>query len=311
MSLNLPPLNALKSFEAAARTGSYVAAAEELGVSPAAVSQQVRHLETYIGKTLFMRFNNRIALTDAGQSIYAGTTPALEDISEITVRVMSGASRSNLVISVLPSLAECWFVPQFAEFCAAEPLLKISLRVEDDPVDLARHEIDLRICYGTNLYPDLKTVPLFQDHVLPMCAPSYLARQPRQAIEWDSLPDQDFIHTAWGPSFVSHPGWSDWMKGNCPVRKLDESKGHRLAMSRLALDFARNGLGVALGQYQLAVPDISAGRLVIASENSLPLGHSYCAVFPHSKSRKTGLKRLLDWLTRNPVSDRQIPAPHR
>ena len=101
------------------------------------------------------------------------------------------------------------------------------------------------------------------------------------------------------------------MKANCAARKLDESKGHRLAMSRLALDFARNGLGVALGQYRLAVPDLGAGRLVIASENSLPLGHSYCAVFPQSKSRKTGLKRLLDWLTRNPVSDRQIPALHR
>jgi LysR family glycine cleavage system transcriptional activator len=101
------------------------------------------------------------------------------------------------------------------------------------------------------------------------------------------------------------------MKDNCPARKLDESKGHRLAMSRLSLDFARNGLGVALGQHQLAVPDIAAGRLVIASENSLPLGHNYCAVFPQSKSRKTGLKKLLDWLTRNPVNDRQIPAPHR
>jgi LysR family glycine cleavage system transcriptional activator len=311
MPLNLPPLNALKSFEAAARTGSYVAAAKELGVSPAAVSQQVRHLESYLGKTLFMRFNNRIALIDAGQSIYAGTTPALEDISEITARVMSCASRSSLVVSALPSLTECWFVPQFAEFCTVEPLIKINLRVEDDPVDFARHEIDLRICYGTNLYPDLKTVPLFQDHVLPLCAPSFLARQPQQIIEWDSLPDQDFIHTAWGPSFVSHPGWSDWLKSNCPARKLDESKGHRLGMSRLTLDFARNGLGVALGQHQLAMPDIDTGRLVIASENSLPLGHSYCAVFPQTKSRKAGLMRLLDWLTRSPVNDRQTPAPHR
>ena len=209
MPLNLPPLNALKSFEAAARTGSHVAAAEELGVSPAAVSQQVRHLEDYLGKKLFMRFNNRIALTDAGQAIYARAAPALEDISDMAARVMTGISRSTLVVSVLPSLADCWFVPQFAGFCASEDLVKIDLRVEDDPVDFARQDIDIRICYGTNLYPDLKTVPLFQDRVLPLCAPPFLDRQPGRSIDWSALPDENFIHTAWGPSFVSHPAWSD------------------------------------------------------------------------------------------------------
>ncbi len=311
MSLSLPPLNALKSFEAAARTGSYVAAASELGVSPAAVSQQVRHLEDYLGKKLFMRFNNRIALTDAGQSIYAGTTPALEDISEITARMISGVSRSTLVVSVLPSLAECWFVPQFSAFCASDPLVKINLRVEDDAVDFARHDIDLRICYGTNLYPDLKTVSLFQDHVLPLCAPAFLKKQPGQAIDWLGLPDEEFVHTAWGPSFVSHPGWNDWFRLNCPSRKLDESKGHRVGMSRLAIDFARNGLGVSLGQHMLAQPDIDAGNLVVAAPQSLPLGHIYSAVFPHAKSRKAGLRKLLDWLMREPLSGRQIPGQRR
>ena len=92
MGMPLPPLNALRAFEAAARGGSYVAAAEELGVSPAAVSQQVRHLEQFLGKQLFMRFNNRVVLTDAGRSIHIGTSEALQLISAMTEQIMSGAT---------------------------------------------------------------------------------------------------------------------------------------------------------------------------------------------------------------------------
>jgi LysR family transcriptional regulator, glycine cleavage system transcriptional activator len=307
MSLSLPPLNALKSFEAAARTGGYVAAAAELGVSPAAVSQQVRHLETYLAKVLFRRFNNRIVLTDAGQAVFAGTTPALEDISNFTARLMSGPSRTTLVVSVVPSLAECWFMPKFESFCASEPHVKIHMRVEDDPVDFARDEIDLRLSYGTTLYPDLKTFVLFQDEVLPLCAPSFLGCQPNQEIDWHRVAADDFVHTAWGPNFISNPSWADWLKVHSPARKLDESKGHRVSASRFAIDFARRGLGVALAQLQLASPDLEAGKLVVASPHKLSLGHSYAATFPHLKSRKTGLKQLVDWL----VSDPQIPAPRR
>ena len=150
MPLSLPPLNALRAFEAAARTGSYVAAAEELGVSPAAVSQQVRNLEDFLGKQLFMRFNNRVLLTDAGQVVFAGASDALQSISALTEQVMSGGTRSRLVISVITSVAERWLEPRLAAFALKEKALRIELRVEGDPVDFARHNIDLRICYGTN-----------------------------------------------------------------------------------------------------------------------------------------------------------------
>lgn len=299
MPLSLPPLNALRAFEAAARTGSYVAAAEELGVSPAAVSQQVRNLEDFFGKKLFMRFNNRVSLTDAGQAIFVGASDALQAISALTEQVMSGGTRSRLVISVITSVAERWLEPRLAAFALKEKALRIELRVEGDPVDFARHNIDLRICYGTNIYPEMNTIHLFQDEVLPLCSPSYLERNRNaRTLGMEGVPDEDLIHTSWGPSFVSHPTWHAWFAKSGVDRPID-AKGYQIGMSGLSLDLARDGVGVALGQKVMAAGDLAAGRLVPVSDVTIELGHPYCLVHPRSKARKAGLQALIDWLTKD------------
>ena len=295
--LKLPPLNALKYFEASARTGSYVAAADELNVTPAAVSQQVRNLETFLRRKLFTRLNNRIVLTDAGHAIHAGITPALEDISSLTHRVLAGSSRAKLVVSVIPSLAECWFMPAFAAFME-NAALRVDLRIADDPVGFASGEIDLRITYGSSHYPGLQAVSLFRDEVLPMCQPALAERTAIRNAD-DSL----FIHTNWGQSFASHPTWDDWLARFLPARRIDPAKGHRVGSSLLALDFARRGLGIVLGQRALAEEDLRHGRLVALDSQSLPLGHDYCAIYPATKTRKNGLLPLRDFL--------QTRAPHR
>lgn len=294
----LPPLNALRAFESAARTGSYVAAADELRVSAAAISQHVRNLETFLGKQLFMRFNNRIVLTDAGQSIFAGATEALQAITTVTRQAMTGKGRQRLVISVLPSVAHRWMAPRLARFTAVSPDFRFELRVEDDPVDFARHDIDLRMCYGTNLYPELRAVHLHQDEVLPLCSPAYLARNPAAHMPLlAGVPGEDLIHTDWGPSFGSHPTWEMWFALS-GISRAESSAGFRSGMSGLSLDLARDGAGVALGQRMLAADDIAAGRLVALSEIAIPLGHTYSLVHSPSKARKTGFQQLLDWLTR-------------
>lgn len=297
MPLLLPPLNALRAFEAAARTGSYVAAAEELGVSPAAVSQQVRNLEEFLGKQLFMRFNNRVSLTDAGQAIFAGASDALQSISALIEQVRSGATKSRLVVSVITSVAERWFEPRLAAFALREKALRIELRVESDPVDFARHNIDLRICYGTNLYPEMNMIRLLQDEVLPLCSPAYLERNlAAKTGGMDGVPDDDLIHTSWGPSFVSHPTWHAWF-AKSGIARPNDGKGYQVGMSSLALDLARDGVGVALGQRMIAGDDLKAGRLVPLSDIAIQLGHPYCLVHPRSKARKAGLQSLIDWLT--------------
>jgi LysR family transcriptional regulator, glycine cleavage system transcriptional activator len=295
MPLPLPPLNALRAFEAAARTGSYVAAAEELDVSPAAVSQQVRNLEDFLGLKLFTRFNNRVVLTDAGQAVFSGATSALQSISAMTEQVLSGRSRSRLVVSSVASIAQRWLEPRLAEFLLSEPGIRVDLRVEEDPADFARHNIDLRLCYGSNLYPDMTMELLRRDEVLPVCSPLYLQRHPAAASGMQHVPADDLIHTNWGPSFASHPTWASWyMAAGLPPP--DETRGFRMGMSSLSLDLARDGLGVALGQRLMGSDDIRDGRLVVLPGQAIALGHPYGLVLPPGKINKPGLRKLVAWL---------------
>lgn len=292
MTLALPPLNALRAFEAAARAGSYVGAAQELGVSPAAISQQVRNLEAFLGKRLFTRLNNRVILTDAGQAIFAGTSEALQAIATVTDQTLRGPVRARLVISVLPSVAQTWLAPRLAAMVRQEPQLRFALRVEEDPVDFEHGGIDLRICYGSALYPDLVTLPLCRDAVVPMCSPAYRARLGEPGADLAAVPEDDLIHTDWGPAFGSLPAWEAWFaRAGLPGR--GRTRGFVVGMSGLALDFAREGLGVALGQRMMAAADLRAGRLVTLSPLALPLGHPYSLVHPPSRSRKAGLQRLI------------------
>jgi LysR family glycine cleavage system transcriptional activator len=302
MSLSLPPLNALRAFEAAARSGSYVAAAEELGVSPAAVSQQVKNLENFLGKELFRRYNNRIILTDAGQTIYSGASDALQAISAFTEQVVSGRARSRLVISALPSVAERWMEPKLALYGREKPHFRFELRSEEDMVDFARKEIDLRLSYGVSLYPEMVTIPITRDEVLPMCSPAYLARNPGAQTDFPNrVPDDDLIHTNWGPTFVSHPTWQAWF-AEAGINRPEEGRGFRVGKSSLALDMARDGFGVALGQRMMAADDLKAGKLIILDERPISLGHHYCLVYPPSKAKKAGLVELVEWLVRSVTS---------
>jgi LysR family glycine cleavage system transcriptional activator len=204
-----------------------------------------------------------------------------------------------LVISVITSIAERWLEPRLAAFALHEKGLRIDLRVEGDPVDFARHNIDLRLCYGANLYPDMNMIRLFQDEVLPLCSPAYLKRNRNaERLGMEGVPDDDLIHTSWGPSFVSHPTWHDWFALS-GLNRPNDSRGYQVGMSSLALDLARDNVGVALGQRMMAGGDLAAGRLVTLSKLAIKLGHPYCLIHPRSKARKAGLQALISWLTKD------------
>ncbi len=295
MRRNLPPLNALKAFEAAARCGSYVTAAQELGVSPAAVSQQVRNLEAFFGKKLFVRHNNRIMVTDAAVAIFPDTADALRQIEGMTNRLQGRLARPRLVVSALPPLAETWLPAQVGRLAGPDNSIPMEFRIEEDPVDFARHNIDLRLCYGNTLYPELATHNLALDRVTPLCAPGFLDRLGTRPQQPEGLADDDLIHTDWGPSFASHPTWRDWFRahGWGRERDPDPAKGHRVPQSSFALRLAEQGLGICLGQKLLAQDALRDGRLIAPFQTSLPLGQPYCAVHPHAKGYKADLRHLL------------------
>jgi LysR family glycine cleavage system transcriptional activator len=300
-------LNALKAFEAAARAGGYVPAARELSVSPAAVSQQVKNLERFFDKRLFVRHHNRLSLTDAGLAVFADSSEALERLAAMTLRTFEGEVRSRLIVSVLPSVASHWLIRRLNRrltgFLARDPAIRLDIRVEEDPVDFARHGIDIRICYGTHLYPDLANTLLVQDEVLPLCAPVLMNQGVLDPTSPGSLPDTALIHTNWGPSFVSHPTWADWFARAGVDRAPDVGQGHRVGMSSLAIDLAVAGAGIALGQRLLAGDEIANGRLVAPFGQSIPLGHPYCAVHAHAKAQKPAVRTFVDWAARTAAAE--------
>lgn len=296
MALSLPPLNALRAFEAAVRTGSYVAAAVELGVSPAAISQQIRKLEDHLGKDLFTRLNNRVVLTDAGQALAGGVGAGLQMIADAAGWLATDRSRARLGISCIESVAEKWLLRRLSSYARENPDLRFDLRVEPDPVDFARHGIDLRLGHDAAHYPGLTLVHLIRDAVHPLCSPGFLDRHPAvQAGGMAALAGEDLLQTDWGPAFGSHPAWALWFaRAGLPLPQ--GKRGFGAGSSALALDLAREGLGVALGQRMLARDDLAAGALVALSEVSLPLGHGYCLAFPPAKAQKRHLAGLVNWL---------------
>jgi LysR family glycine cleavage system transcriptional activator len=285
-------LNALRAFEAAARTGGFVPAAEELGISPAAVSQQIRKLEGFLGKTVFARHNNRVVLTDAGQALFQGVGAALQMISDTTEAQMLRRARARLVVSCIGSIAEKWLLPRLAAHARATPGFRFDLRVEPDPVDFARHDIDLRLAYDPAQYPDHAQAVLVQGRVVPLCSPDWLARHPQGMA---GVPPEDLLHTSWGPNFGSLPGWPVWFEA-AGLPAPSAATGFQSGSSALVLDMARQGLGVALGQRLLAEDDLTAGRLVMLSDISLPLGHPYGLVWPRARGGKRQLMALVQVL---------------
>ncbi|MDB5984424.1 MAG: LysR family transcriptional regulator [Pseudomonas sp.] len=293
----LPPLNAVKAFEVTARTGSFVLAAAELGVTSAAVSQQVRHLEDFLGRQLFVRTGNRLTLTDAGHDVYPQTARALGDIANMTARMLEGDLHARrLVVSVPFSLAETWLAPKLSGLLDFYPQLSIDIRVEDDPVDLTRGEIDLRIAYGDYHYPGLQGIVLVHDQVVPLCAPEFWYRHGNQDFSLEQVQQNLFIHTHWGISFASHPTWGDWFAEAGSRYRPDPAQGRRSGLSSLSISMARLGLGIALGQNAIAQTDLEAGRLIALSPISVRLGHAYCAFVPAAKSSRADIKRLIAML---------------
>ncbi|MBO9552316.1 LysR substrate-binding domain-containing protein [Pseudomonas sp.] len=293
----LPPLNAVKAFEVAARMGSFVLAAAELGVSAAAVSQQVKHLEQFLERQLFVRTGNRISLTDAGHAIYPQTSRALNDIATMTSRILEGDLHSRrLVVSVPFSLAEPWLAPKLSALQEAYPHLAVDIRVEDDPVDLVRHDIDIRVSYGDYHYPGLDAIHLVRDEVMPVCTPTFWSTHGNDTFDLTQLQQNLFIHTHWGASYASGPTWHAWFSLISSNYYPDPKQGVRCGLSSLSVSLARLGLGVALGHRLIARADLEAGRLIALSPVTLPLGHFYCAFVPAAKQSRKDIVRMMELL---------------
>jgi LysR family glycine cleavage system transcriptional activator len=281
------PLNALRTFEAAARLGSFLKAAEVLGVTPGAVSRQVQALEAELGLRLFDRFNRAVRLTDAGRRLAEGVSEGLEAIAAAVQRARPDAG-GPLVVSVLHSFAAKWLVPRLSSYEAAYPGERVMVMASDQAVDLARESVDVAIRLGTGPYPGLNVQRLFSGELAPVCAPSIAPRlkQPQDLLT------QPLIHDV--TKHVLEPSWDSWLEAH-GLRRAESAEDLHVSNSYLAVDAAARGRGVALAERALVVDDLAAGR-VAQPLASLPSPFSHWALCLPERAELLKIRRFRAWL---------------
>ncbi|WP_415400827.1 LysR family transcriptional regulator [Tateyamaria sp. SN3-11] len=288
-------MNALKAFEAAARTGSFTAAAAELGVSAPAVSQQVKLLEAFWQQALFIRQGNRLSLTDAGQTAYPQLAQAMSILADLSARMQSDEiKKTRLVLSAPHSVVETWLPAKLRPLMHAYDYSPIDVRIDDDPIDFARDKIDMRIFFGHDLYGDYQTENLFTDSLIAVASPDFSRRFGSRV---QDLSDCYLIHTYWGSGFASSPNWETVL----PVGKtINRNLGMSVNNSSTALNFARNGFGAALIPTEMAADDLSERRIVQMDAETIQLPRSYRIAFPKRLHSHPTIVGVLDALSHYP-----------
>ena len=287
-------LRGLQAFEAAARSGSFVAASEELAVSAAAISQLIRALEDQVGRKLFHRINRRAVLTEAGVEIFPRLAGAFNELRNVSRELSGGEKRSTLVVSVAPSVAMGWLSSRLPRFVDAYGPVDISLRGEDDPVPFDRDLIDIRLSYGRSHYVEHVTEELVRDAVYPVCSPGFLTKY-GPIMSSASLHSVPLIHTDWGPSAASFPSWRNWFESADVTPGRHIQHGMTANSSMAALDLALGGLGVALAQGIFCAPQVEDGELVVAVNHVLKLGNPYCITIPRRSTQRSVVAAFKEW----------------
>lgn len=286
--MKLPPLNAIKAFEATVRHGGFTAAAGELGVSSAAVSLQVRKAEDYLGKQLFIRGNNSLSLTDAGHLLYPQVLESLSGLAAVTEQFLDHETRSRLVISTLQLLAVKWVAPAVARFRQTNPDIGIAVLIQSDPVDFSGQNIDLRLTYGTQHYPGMKMTSIFRETVAPLCTPEF-AKSCNFSLA--NVADRHLIHIDWGENYASYPTWDAWYRKTGLTRYPEARKGLRVAGTGVAVELAVQGAGVALAPLHLSSSYLASGALMQLDMCTLPLAFDHCAVTPTVEAQQANGSR--------------------
>ena len=306
MTDRLPPLLALRAFEAAARHLSFKKAAQELHVTPAAISQQIKQLEAALGLPLFVRLTRALALTPQGAAMLPKIREGFACFAE-AVAISRQAPRATLTLTAPPSFASRWLVPRLPGFYAAHPDIQLRLASSSDSVDrpgepplkaAARpgtlHETEIAIRYGTGHYPGWQVEALLAPMLLPVCAPGTISAARPLATPAD-LAGHTLIHDESIVLGAQRTAWDEWLAaaGNPAV---DARRGLFFSNAVLAVDAALDGQGIALASLPLVEADLAAGRLIVPFSLSIPSPYAYYIVMPRSAVRQPEIEAFRDWV---------------
>ncbi|MFA7269216.1 MAG: transcriptional regulator GcvA [Sterolibacterium sp.] len=302
----MPPLNALRAFESAARHLSFRKAAEELHVTPAAISHQIKLLEDQLGIQLFRRLTRAVELTEVGSSFLPKLSEAFETMVQAVNKVRTHEKTAVISVNVPPSFASKWLMPRLHRFVTAHPDIDIriiaSMRLVDEhQQDLGSPDehyragdFDIDIHFGSGNYPGCRVNKLFTVSYTPLCSPSLLEGL-RPLKKPSDLRYHLLLHDDIPEASVRRPNWAKWLQA-AGVDNVDSSRGPHFNHPILGLEAAVDGMGVVLGTKEMAAYDLAAGRLVAPFDLVLETDTAYYLVVSESVADYPKVKVFREWL---------------
>ncbi len=293
MSERLPPLNALKVFESVSRLLSAKKASEELHVTPAAVSHQIKLLESQLGLPLFKRLNRRLLLTEAGQQYSSALQEIFKQLSEETRKLRQNL-RSLLTISVEPAFAIYWLIPRLDKFKKEFPNIELRISASYELVDFKKSDIDIGIRWGNGKYLGLNSTLIFQNEVFPVCSPALLKKHPIK--EPNDLKHFTLLHETGAIAHPDYPDWRTWTKA-VGATEVNPESGLYFETGYLLIQAAMEGQGIALERSDFVKPAIEAGKLLRLFDVSIhEPTNGYYLVFPENRIHDNKIISFLTWL---------------
>lgn len=284
----LPPLSALRAFEAAARHLSVKRAAQELSVTPTAVSHQVRQLEDALGIAVFLRRPRHLQLTPQGQELMEVLGTAFDDIAEVTARLRAGPARQTITLSTTPAVAARWLLSWVCLLRDAQPQLDLRIHVSHQSVPLDGVAADMAIRYGDGPWPGLVAEKLFDNLFLPTCSPALGLTQAAD------LPAHPLIHFEPPPGVVNPLDWGCWQR-QARVPGLDVTAGLRFSDETHAITATLDGQGVALMSRHLIADELARGRLVQPFGPAIE-GRPFQLAYPEARRDEPAIRAVRDWV---------------
>lgn len=285
----LPPLNALKAFDSVARHESVSHAANELCVTPGAITKQIQHLESFLGVPLFIRRHRQIILNEQGKIFQRAVSKALLEIQTATNNIKGSVQNSTLKIRSYTTFSIRWLIPHAPKFLSANPEISLELTTSLDPVDFARDNIDCAIRLGSGDWPNATSTKLIDNVIVPVCSPQYLKGKKMKTPK--DLLACNLLHIKRRPN-----DWNLWFSGiGLSVDSIPQ--GMMCENSEIAYSAAKEGLGIAMAQYFLVRDDIELGKLVRPVMQSHDCGdNTYYLVMPSNTQQNIHSRKFKEWI---------------
>lgn len=286
----IPSSTALKCFEASARHLSFTRAAQELHLTQSAVSRQIRNLEEFLSRDLFVRLNKRLVLTSTGAAYYKEVVALLDSMENASMRMLYREDEKTiLTISALPTFASYWLIPKLAEFSKIYPQFQVKVRSLDDAAKFDPEAIDIILHYGGDHWPRAVSHHLLGESVLAVCSPTILGDQNTNDFSVENVLDFPLLHLS---SRIN--AWPDWLAAH--ALESDSLAGPAFAHFHMLLEAAKNGMGVAILPTIIAQQSLNSGELVAPFGQAIKTPHEYLLSYPADKADLEQVVTFRDWL---------------